>query len=172
MRRPSSNSQDIVSNNEGPSKPSDELIDGIKQVILIDDDNDSALTLKACLESYRIGDNVGSEFRVIEVTTYTDPVKALIEFKPYQYDLLLVDINMPTVSGYELVEKLTRLDFNIKVCFMSSGEVNYEATRNPSSIQEFWVLHKKTSHKGLFGQSRSSGVVLGPVNDTVVSLTN
>jgi two-component SAPR family response regulator len=40
-----------------------------------------------------------------------------------------VDINMPTVNGYDLVEKVTRLDLNIKVCFMSSGEVNHEAIR-------------------------------------------
>jgi DNA-binding NarL/FixJ family response regulator len=45
----------------------------------------------------------------------------------YYYDLLLVDINMPSINGYELVEKITRLDLNIKVCFMSSGEANSEA---------------------------------------------
>jgi two-component SAPR family response regulator len=61
------------------------------------------------------------------VTTYINPITALIEFKPYYYDLLLVDINMPSVDGYEFVEKIVKLDLNIKVCFMSSGEVNYEA---------------------------------------------
>ena len=60
---------------------------------------------------------------------YVNPVAALVEFKPYFYDLLLVDINMPTVNGYELVEKIIKLDLNIKVCFMSSGEINYEAIR-------------------------------------------
>jgi CheY-like chemotaxis protein len=45
----------------------------------------------------------------------------------YYYDLLLVDINMPSINGYELAEKITRLDLNIKVCFMSSGEANSEA---------------------------------------------
>jgi two-component SAPR family response regulator len=60
---------------------------------------------------------------------YVNPVAALVDFKPYFYDLLLVDINMPTVNGYELVEKIIKLDLNIKVCFMSSGEINYEAIR-------------------------------------------
>jgi CheY-like chemotaxis protein len=32
----------------------------------------------------------------------------------YYYDLLLVDINMPSINGYELAEKKTRLDLNIK----------------------------------------------------------
>jgi CheY-like chemotaxis protein len=149
LRTPSiqSNPEGTVLNIEGPAKLSDELI-GVKQVIVIDDDHDSALTVKACLESYKIGDSIGPEFQVIEVTTYTDPVKALTEFKPYRYDLLLVDINMPTVNGYELVEKVTRLDFNIKVCFMSSGEVNYEAIReirHPS--KSFGCFIKKPATK-------------------------
>jgi hypothetical protein len=29
---------------------------------------------------------------------------------------------MPSINGYELVEKITRDDLNIKVCFMPSGE--------------------------------------------------
>jgi Ca2+-binding RTX toxin-like protein len=40
---------------------------------------------------------------------------ALLEFKPYFYDLLLVDINMPSMTGYELVEKIVKLDLNIKI---------------------------------------------------------
>ncbi len=53
-------------------------------------------------------DNQGTEFQVMEVNMYSNPVTALVEFKPYYYDLLLVDINMPTVNGYELVEKITK----------------------------------------------------------------
>jgi CheY-like chemotaxis protein len=64
----------------------------------------------------------GEDYQVVAVTTYINPITALIEFKPYYYDLLLVDINMPSVDGYEFVEKIVKLDLNIKVCFMSSGE--------------------------------------------------
>ena len=136
-----SHSEKAVSNNAKPSKLADELL---KQVLVIDDDSDSALTIKACLESYKRGDNVGFEFQVIEVTTYIDPIKALAEFKPYYYDLLLVDINMPAVNGYELVEKIIRLDLNIKVCFMSSGEVNYEAIRQiHHPVRNFGCFIKK-----------------------------
>ena len=86
----------------------------------------------------------GSEFQVMEVTMYSNPVTALVEFKPYYYDILLVDINMPTVNGYELVEKITKLDLNIKVCFMSSGEVNYEAIREISHpVKSFGCFIKK-----------------------------
>jgi CheY-like chemotaxis protein len=97
-----------------------------KQILLIDDDHDSGLAIKACLETYYRPDPGLSE-SAIQVTTFIDPIRVLLEFKPYYYDLLLVDINMPSVSGYELVEKIIKLDLNIKVCFMTSGEINYEA---------------------------------------------
>jgi CheY-like chemotaxis protein len=125
----STQSERMIAGNAETSALEDELASGVKQVLVIDDDHDSALSVKTCLESYYGDDNEEWKFHVFEVTMYVDPVKALAEFKPY-YDLLLVDINMPTVNGYELVEKLTRLDFNIKVCFMSSGELNYEALRD------------------------------------------
>jgi CheY-like chemotaxis protein len=100
-----------------------------KQVLVIDDDYDNAFTVKSCLESHCRQDNVGSEFHPIQVTIYVDPLLALLEFKPYYYDLLLIDISMPSISGYMLTEKIVKLDLNIKICFMSAGEINYEAIR-------------------------------------------
>jgi two-component SAPR family response regulator len=45
------------------------------------------------------------------------------------YDLLLADINMPYMNGFELCEKILAIDINVKVCFMSSGKINREALR-------------------------------------------
>ena len=67
--------------------------------------------------------------RHFEVFTYNNSVLALSEFKPNSYDLLLTDINMPQINGFELCEKILELDVNIKVCFMSSADVNVEALR-------------------------------------------
>lgn len=125
-------------------KVGDELDSIIKQVLVIDDDIDSAIAIRTCLESYFKKDAQGSEYQVMEVTMYSNPVTALVDFKPYYYDLVLVDINMPTVNGYELVEKIIRLDLNIKVCFMSSGEVNYEAIREiHHPVKSFGCFIKK-----------------------------
>ena len=65
----------------------------------------------------------------IEVYTSNDPILALNEFKPNFYDLLLVDINMPYMNGFELCEKILAIDINVKVYFMSAGEINREALR-------------------------------------------
>jgi CheY-like chemotaxis protein len=56
-------------------------------------------------------------------------VTALSEFKPNFYDLLLADINMPHMNGFELCEKILAIDINVKVCFMSCVELNREALR-------------------------------------------
>ena len=64
-----------------------------------------------------------------KVFTYNNPVLALSEFKPNFYDLMLTDINMPHMNGFELCEKILELDVNIRVCFMSAAEVNIEALR-------------------------------------------
>jgi CheY-like chemotaxis protein len=67
--------------------------------------------------------------RRFNVFTYNNPVTALSEFKPNFYDLLLTDINMPQMNGFELCENILELDVNIRVCFISAAEVNIEALR-------------------------------------------
>ena len=52
------------------------------------------------------------------------------EFKPHFYDLLLTDIYMPNMNGFQLREKVLELDVNIRVCFMSALEVNISALRD------------------------------------------
>ena len=64
-----------------------------------------------------------------EVYTYNDPLLVLTQFKPHFYDLLLTDIYMPNMNGFQLCEKILELDVNIRVCFMSALEVNIEALR-------------------------------------------
>ncbi|MBV9177942.1 MAG: response regulator [Nitrososphaeraceae archaeon] len=93
-----------------------------KRILIIDDHYDTTLTFKAALESC-------NNTREFEVYTYNDPLAALLEFKPNFYDLLLIDINLPSMNGFELYEKISKLDLNVKVCFMSAGEVNHEAIR-------------------------------------------
>jgi DNA-binding response OmpR family regulator len=65
----------------------------------------------------------------IEVYTYNNPELALSEFKPNFYDLLLIDVNMPKMNGFELCTKLMEIDANPGICFMSSAEINHQGLR-------------------------------------------
>ena len=95
-----------------------------KRILIVDDDVDVTITFKAAIENSNNDTN-----KRIEVQTSNNPVVALSEFKPNFYDLLLVDINMPHMNGFELCEKILAIDINVRVCFMSSGEINLEALR-------------------------------------------
>ena len=97
-----------------------------KRILIVDDEPDIVISLKMVLESSNDDDKQKIKF---DVTSYTDPVDALSDFKPNFYDLLLVDITMPLMNGFELCEKILLLDLNIGVCFMTAGEINQEAIR-------------------------------------------
>ena len=64
------------------------------------------------------------------MNTSNNPVVALAEFKPNFYDLLLIDINIPYMDGFQLSERILGIDINVKICFMSSGEINRDALKD------------------------------------------
>jgi CheY-like chemotaxis protein len=88
------------------------------RILIVDDDPDITLSF-----------SIGLEDGGFEVYTYTDPLDALSNFKPSFYDLLLVDINMPRMNGFELCKRILEIDLNVKVCFITAGDINIEALR-------------------------------------------
>jgi CheY-like chemotaxis protein len=75
-----------------------------------------------------VNDNKNDKTR-FEVYTYDNPSEALSEFRPNFYDLMLIDIYMPGMNGFELCEKILELDVNIRMCLMSAAELNIESLR-------------------------------------------
>jgi len=63
------------------------------------------------------------------VDTVNDPLLALKNFKAESYDLLIIDIVMPEMDGFELYEEIRKIDNKVKVCFITAYEVNYQALR-------------------------------------------
>jgi DNA-binding response OmpR family regulator len=90
-----------------------------KNILFIDDEKDITFTIKIILEQ------TGLFF----VDSINDPDLALKRFKPNFYALVLIDIMMPKMDGFEFSAKILELDVNIKICFMSSGLINQEALR-------------------------------------------
>ena len=88
---------------------------------MVDDETDIATLFQFYLES--------SGYRV---RIYNDPRKALSEFKAGLYDLALLDVRMPGMSGFELYEKMHRIDGACKVCFVTAFEIYYR------SLKEFF----------------------------------
>jgi hypothetical protein len=84
-----------------------------KRILIVDDDADITTTFKAAIKDSNGGNDTNKR---IEVYTANDPVVALSEFKPNFYDLLLVDINMPRMNGFQLCEKILAIYINVRIC--------------------------------------------------------
>jgi CheY-like chemotaxis protein len=97
-----------------------------KRILIVDDDADLTITFKVVIEESNNNNDVNKR---IEVYTSNNPIVALSEFKPNFYDLLLVDINMPHMNGFQLCEEILVIDINVRICFMSSLELNREGLR-------------------------------------------
>jgi two-component system response regulator ChvI len=91
------------------------VIKNIK-ILIVDDDPDIILSFKNSLES-----------NGFEVDSYNDPLLALKNFKASFYDLLLIDIRMPGMTGFKLFQKINKIDNKAKVCFITAFELYYKA---------------------------------------------
>ena len=91
-----------------------------KRILVVDDEPDITLMLKKVLE--------GNGFRV---DSFDEPSAVLQNFKPGTYELLILDIKMPSINGFELYLKLREKDQHVKVCFLTAlSELrDYEAYR-------------------------------------------
>ena len=43
--------------------------------------------------------------------------------------MLIIDIVMPQMDGFGLYEEIRKIDMEVKVCFITAYEVNYQALR-------------------------------------------
>lgn len=81
-----------------------------KKILVVDDDPDITNTFTIGLE----------DTGLFAVETYNDSVEALSNFQPNAYDFILLDIKMPGMGGFELYDKIKKLDSEVKVCFISA----------------------------------------------------
>jgi DNA-binding response OmpR family regulator len=90
----------------------------VKRILIVDDEPDITESVKSGLVK-----------RGFEVSTYNDPVKALDEYVPDAHDLLLLDIRMPKMNGFELYREIKKKNEKARICFFTAFEVYYEEFR-------------------------------------------
>lgn len=85
-------------------------------IMIVDDDSDTVNLFKDYLKEHGY-----------QVESYTNPLNALSSFRPGRYDLLLIDVKMPIMNGFQLYRELKEVDETCKVCFITAFEVYYES---------------------------------------------
>jgi DNA-binding response OmpR family regulator len=87
-----------------------------RKILVVDDEPDNASIFTMSLEDGGF-----------EVDTYTNPLLALSIFKAgsKKYDLLILDIKMPDINGFELYEEIRKIDNKVRVCFLTAFGEGY-----------------------------------------------
>src|ERR671926_1765228 len=111
----------------------------MKTVLIVDDEPDVKLALKIALEE-----------NGFEVDAFDDPVMALDNFKKGVYDLLILDIKMPKMHGFELYREIRKIDNKVKVCFLTAGEMYYGAYSDIFTENQF--IRKPIENKELINR--------------------
>jgi two-component system, OmpR family, response regulator ChvI len=86
-----------------------------KKILLVDDDPDITIVFKLALEDAGF-----------IVDTYQDPSVALSNFKPNSYGLVILDIRMPGMSGFELHKEMQKRDPQLIYCFITANAIYYD----------------------------------------------
>jgi len=94
------------------------------KILLVDDEPDLTMTFKAILQG------VG-----FAVDIYENPLVALSNFRPHYYDLVILDIKMPEMNGFELYSEMLKMDSQVKVCFVTAGEMYNDNVRKNEEEQ-------------------------------------
>jgi two-component system response regulator ChvI len=88
------------------------------KVLVVDDEPGITMTFETGLEE-----------NGFTVDSFNDPYRALSQFKAGIYDIVLIDIKMPQMNGFDLYRKLTRIDDKVKYCFMTAYELYYQTLK-------------------------------------------
>jgi two-component system catabolic regulation response regulator CreB/two-component system response regulator ChvI len=93
----------------------------LASILVVDDEIDVGRLFQLYLEE--------SGYRV---DVFANPLKALAKFHPGIYDMVLMDVKMPRMNGFELYQRLKYLDQRCKFCFITAFEAYY------LSLKEFF----------------------------------
>jgi DNA-binding response OmpR family regulator len=113
-------------------KTTDDAIQRKIRIFLVDDEPDISLLYKTGLEQ-----------NGFLVDVFNDSVQALLSFKAGKYDLVLLDIKMPRMNGFELHKEIQKIDGKVKVCFITAFVTYYESLREIFDMRNIHCIVKK-----------------------------
>jgi DNA-binding response OmpR family regulator len=98
------------------------------RIMLVDDEPDINAALSVVLKRARY-----------DIDTFDNPFIALEKLKPGFYGLIILDVKMPQMDGFELYREIKKVDRKAKICFLTASELYYENFRK----EKFAALDKE-----------------------------
>ena len=113
------------------------------RILIVDDEPDLTKICVLALEHYGY-----------KVDAFNDPQEALSKYKPGTYDLIILDIKMPKMDGFELYQEIKKKDNNAKVCFLTASELYYQKFRKKefSALDGNMFIRKPIGNEELVAQ--------------------
>jgi DNA-binding response OmpR family regulator len=87
-------------------------VDTKGNILLVDDDADVRTVIGRSLQR--------NGFRI---TALGDPMHALSEFKPRHFDMIILDVRMPGMTGFQLAKKIWLKDPDARIYFFSAFDI-------------------------------------------------
>ncbi len=97
-----------------------------KRILIVGDDPDICMTIREVLRDHGFA-----------ADSFTDLHLALNSFEAGSYDLLLLDIKMPEIGGFQWYQEIKRIDDRVKACFLTAVDVSYGTLSKENGFCEF-----------------------------------
>jgi len=108
------------------------------RILVVDDEPDILLTFKIVLEE-----------NGFKTDAFNDPILALRNFTAGSYDLAILDIRMPRITGLGLYKELRKIDNKVRICFLSAISNYQEFLKYFPTINESQVIIKPVNNQTL-----------------------
>jgi two-component system, OmpR family, response regulator ChvI len=112
--------------------PNANAVEQKRKIMVVDDEEDLTLMFR-----------LGLERKGFAVDVFNDSLEALSRFKPDYYDLILLDVKMPRMTGFELFREIRKHDSRAKVCFISAFEIHENELKSVMPDQDGKCIVRK-----------------------------
>ena len=114
----------------------------MKRILLVDDESDVCFVLEKVF---------GKNGFVVD--SYENPTLVLEKFKAHSYDLVILDIKMPELNGFDLYREIKRFNKKVKVCFLTAAEMHYDEYPDIfSSLPNKYFIRKPIENEKLMAR--------------------
>lgn len=105
-----------------------------KRILLVDDSMMSRMMIKKCLPP-------SDQYELQEADGGT---RCLALYRESPYDLVLLDLTMPEMDGFEILEELKKMDPNAKVVIVTA-DIQEKSAERVFALGALEVVRKPTS---------------------------